>query len=214
MTCEAAFWVSSSLSKSRLLDPLQRGTKRRHIATGITLSSNGRHPQKEESDKAGRSSPPFSTRLMEWTEMGGIVVERNRLWLPVGTVPFDLLFLAIAIIAIHNGLPQRTLTLCLAVKLKCLCSAHRETVWPFPPLKGRGEYTPSKGRPLGEMFYKTEDPFYFPSSLSLALSSVFWLEFLTASLHLALFKNWASRPWRDDYLRTLVCPLLCQPASE
>ena len=30
-------------------------------------------------------------------------------------------------IDVHNGLPQGTLPLCLNVKLKCLCSAHRET---------------------------------------------------------------------------------------
>lgn len=150
----------------------------------------------------------FSTRLMDWTKMGEIVVEKNRLWLPVGTVSFDLLFLAIAIIVLRNGLPQRTMSLCLAVKLECLCSAHRETIWPFPPMKGRDEHTPSKDRPLGEMFYKTEDPFDFPSSLSLALCSVFWLESLITSLHLALYKNQASGPWQDDYLGTLACHLL------
>ena len=39
----------------------------------------------------------------------------------------------------HSGLPQGTLPLCLKVKLKCLCSAHRETSWPCPPVNGRGK---------------------------------------------------------------------------
>ena len=30
-------------------------------------------------------------------------------------------------VSMHSGLPQGTLPLCLKVKLKCLCSAHRET---------------------------------------------------------------------------------------
>ena len=31
-----------------------------------------------------------------------------------------------------NGRSQRTLLLCLTVKLKCLCSAHKEIIWPCP----------------------------------------------------------------------------------
>ena len=41
----------------------------------------------------------------------------------------DLLFVAVIII-IHNGLPQRTLPLCLTVGLKRLCSSHREIIDP------------------------------------------------------------------------------------
>ena len=47
-----------------------------------------------------------------------------------------MLFIAFVIIIIHNGLPQGTLPLCLNVKLKCLCSAHKETIWPGPPVNG------------------------------------------------------------------------------
>ena len=36
--------------------------------------------------------------------------------------PFDLLFVAFAIIIIQKGQPQRILPLCLTVKLNCLCS--------------------------------------------------------------------------------------------
>ena len=45
---------------------------------------------------------------------------------------WPLLFLAFAIIIIHNDLPQSTQTLCLTVKLKCLCSAQR----PRPTVNG------------------------------------------------------------------------------
>ena len=41
---------------------------------------------------------------------------------------FGLLFVAVVIIIIHNGLPQRILPLCLTVKLKCFCSAQREII--------------------------------------------------------------------------------------
>ena len=47
---------------------------------------------------------------------------------------FDFLFVAVVTIIIHTGLPQRTLPLCLTVKLKCLCLVHRETIWPCPPV--------------------------------------------------------------------------------
>ena len=168
----------------------------------------GDTPRKRNLIKQESCHPHFKqdlwNRFRRW-------VEKNWFWLHVGTAPFDLLSLAIAVISKHKGLPQRPTPLCLAVKLKCLCSAHRETIWPFPPMKGRDEHTPSKGWPLGEMFYKTEDAFYFSSSLSLALSSVFWLESLIASLRLVLYKNQASGPWQDDYLETLVCHLLGQP---
>ena len=49
---------------------------------------------------------------------------------------FDLLFIVLAIMSIHNGLHHRTLLLCLIVKLKCLCSAHRQLTWPYPPVNG------------------------------------------------------------------------------
>ena len=70
---------------------------------------------------------------------------------------------------------RRILPLCLTVKLKCLCSAHKEIIWPCLPVNGykKEEINTylSKGWPFPEMFYKTEDPFYFTSSLSLPLYS-------------------------------------------
>ena len=53
------------------------------------------------------------------------VVEKKTFCLHVGTISLDLLFVAVVII---RRLPQRTLSLCLTVKLKCLCSAHREII--------------------------------------------------------------------------------------
>ena len=125
---------------------------------------------------------------------------------------FDLLFTVVAIIIRHDGLPQTTLPLCPNGKRKCPCSAHRQITWPCLPLKRRDEYTAFKGWPFQEMFCKAEDPFYLTSSLSPVLYCTFSLWFLIASLHLALYKNWASRPWEDSYFGTLVCHLLDQHA--
>ena len=44
---------------------------------------------------------------------------------PLWNCFFDSLFPAVVIIIIHNGLPLRTVPLCLTIGLKCLCSAHR-----------------------------------------------------------------------------------------
>ena len=125
---------------------------------------------------------------------------------------FDLLFIVVATIIRHDGLPQTTLPLGPNGKLKCLCSAQRQRIWPCLPLKRREQHTAFKGWPFQEMFCKTEDPFYLTSSLSPVLYSAFSLWFLLASLRLALYKNWASRPWQDSYFGTLVCHLLGQPA--
>ena len=66
-------------------------------------------------------------------------------------------------VSIHNGLPWGTLHLCLNVKLKCLCSAHRETFWPCPPMNGcRKEEintSPPRGWPSQEIFCKTNGLF-------------------------------------------------------
>ena len=54
------------------------------------------------------------------------------IWLHIENYFFELLFIASIITVIHNVLPKRTLPLCLTVKLKSLCSAHREILWPCP----------------------------------------------------------------------------------
>ena len=76
----------------------------------------------------------------------------------------------LVIIIIHNGLPQRILL--SAWLLKCIRLAHREIIWPCPPVNRRD----SKGIPLflkagpfPKMFCKTADPFYFTSSLPFPL---------------------------------------------
>ena len=58
--------------------------------------------------------------------------------------------------------------------------------------------------PFQEMFCKTEDPFYFTSSLPLLLYTTFWLCFLTASLCLYSIRELS---WQDGYYETLVCHL-------
>ena len=63
------------------------------------------------------------------------------------------------------------------------------------------------GWPFQEMFCKTEDPFYFTSSLPLLLYTTFWLYFLIASLCLYSIKELS---WQDGYYETLVCHLLGQ----
>ena len=60
------------------------------------------------------------------------------------------------------------------------------------------------GWPFQEMFCKTEDPFYFTSSLPLLLYTTFWLYFLIASLCLYSIKELS---WQDGYYETLVCRL-------
>ena len=59
-------------------------------------------------------------------------------------------------ISIHNGLPQGTLPLCLNVKLKCLCSAHRETFWSCEWLQKRKKIKacPPQSWPSQELFCK------------------------------------------------------------
>ena len=62
---------------------------------------------------------------------------------------FALLLTAVVIVIIHNGWPQRTLPLGLTVKLKCLCWAHREILWP-PKLwmaAGKKRWTQKAGCP-------------------------------------------------------------------
>ena len=60
-----------------------------------------------------------------------------------------------------------TLALCLNVKLKCLCSAHREASWPCPPVNGyRKEKLTHLFLFAGQARKIMEDlwPFYFTSS--------------------------------------------------
>ena len=70
-------------------------------------------------------------KTLPWKPQGSsnpFVAEKNQVWLCWNWF-IDLLFVAVIII-IHNGLPQRTLPLCLTVGLKRLCSSHREIIDP------------------------------------------------------------------------------------
>ena len=112
------------------------------------------------------------------------VTEKNTFWLYVGTVSLDLLFVAVVVIIRHNSLPQRTLSLCLMVRLKCLCSAHREIICnPPPPPPHTLTFECARKKRL---IYPFPDAGHswdilqgwwplFASSLPLPLYSAFWL---------------------------------------
>ena len=106
------------------------------------------------------------------------VFEKNTFWLHVGTVSLDLLFVAVVIIIRHKSLPQRTLTLCLMVKLKCLCSAQREIIWPSLTLnvckKEEINISLSWCWSFLETFCRADGPYYFTSLLPLPLYSAFY----------------------------------------
>ena len=59
------------------------------------------------------------------------VTRKIQFWYHVRSVSLTCLFVALVIIVIHNGLPQRIRPLCLTLKLKCLCS------WSCPPVDGK-----------------------------------------------------------------------------
>ena len=78
-----------------------------------------------------------------------------------------MLFAAFVIIIIHNVLPQGTLPLCQDVKLKRLCSTHRETMWPCPPVNDCRKEEINTCPPI----LPDKWPFYFTSSPPLLLCS-------------------------------------------
>ena len=69
---------------------------------------------------------------MLWKQ-GVSVAEKKPILTPCWNCSFDLFWVACVIIIIWNDLPQRLLTLCLTLKLKCL---HSGTC---PPVDGRKE---------------------------------------------------------------------------
>ena len=74
---------------------------------------------------------PSLTQVLKWET--SCVAGRKPILTPCWNCFSDLLFIAFVIIIIQNGLPQRILTLCLTIKLKCLCSE------PCLPMDGRKE---------------------------------------------------------------------------
>ena len=69
---------------------------------------------------------PFH-KIVEQTSTVGDYNGEKPILIPCWICFFDFTFVFVIII-IHNGLPQGTLLLCLTVKLKWLCSVHRETI--------------------------------------------------------------------------------------
>ena len=128
-----------------------------------------------------------SDRLdMGWAGQGEVreCCREKPILTPCWNYFFDLLFIAFVITIIYNSLPQRTLPLCLTVKLKCLCLAHRKIIWPCPPVKKKRLTHPFQRLviPL-EMFCKTEDPFtLFPHCVSLSILSFDFSSSLLLSL--------------------------------
>lgn len=121
-------------------------------------------------------------------------------------------FLALLSIAIHNGLPQRTLTLCLAVKLKCLCSSSQGDSLTFPTIERKRWTHPLQRSALGRDVLKDWRPFLlsFLYDLLLSLLSFGFESLLLLSIWLYLRTRHLDR--QVDYLGTLVGPLLSQPA--
>ena len=110
-------------------------------------------------------SPPFH-KIVEQTSTVGDYNGEKPILIPCWICFFDFTFVFVIII-IHNGLPQGTLLLCLTVKLKWLCSVHRETIWPYPPVNGCRKDEFNTSSPI----LQDKWPFYFMSSPSLFLCS-------------------------------------------
>ena len=92
--------------------------------------TNGNCPRKIHLLKQNGCHPLFPTSLWNGFWEWEIVAGRSQFWLHIGSSFFDLLFIAFVITIIHTDLPPKTLSLCLFVKLKSLCSAHRESDCP------------------------------------------------------------------------------------
>ena len=96
----------------------------------------------------------------------------------------------------HNGLPQRILPLCLAVKWNCLCSE------PCPSVDGRKEEintSPCLRLAILGDTCKIKWPFNFVSSPHLTSSLIHK-------------RTWHPEPQKDGYFETLFCHLFGQPA--
>ena len=128
-------------------------------------------PTQQEVAKSGHR--PLSHKIVEWTLTVGNCNREELNWTPCWICFFDFNFAFCCFCYYNHTLPQGSLPLCQNVKLKCLCSAHGETIWPCPPVNGckKEEMNtfPHWGWSSQEMFCKTDGPFYFTSPLPLPL---------------------------------------------
>ena len=121
-----------------------QGSPRSNICN---IGTDGRHAQRDPYGKTQQETirtviAPFSTRLWNGHWQWEMVTEKN--WLYVGSVSLTLTFAFQLLLLLsshyqpllHNGWPQGTQLVCLNAHLKCLCSAHGETIWPCPPVDG------------------------------------------------------------------------------
>ena len=135
---------------------------------------------------------------MGWGSQGEVrkCCKEKPILTPCWSYFFDLLFIAFVITIIYNSLPQRTLPLCLAVKLKCFCLAHREIIWPCPPVKKKRLTHPFQRLVLPRDVPQDWTPLFtlLPHCLSSILPSDF-ISLLLFSLGLCE-KTWHPEPTR------------------
>ena len=107
-----------SLEMESVTTTLQRETQGREIT--CYLAVNRLQPLQPlpmvNPEETLRSSHPLFSREL-WNGQLEIVAEKRSILIPCWNCFFDLLFVAIVIIIIQNGLPQRILPLWLTVKL-------------------------------------------------------------------------------------------------
>jgi len=169
--------------------------------------TNDRHSQKDPSDAAIRRVIAFFFyEIVKWTLTVDNCCREKLILTPCWKCFFDLLFVADVTIIIHIDLPQRTLTLCLTVRLKCLCYTHREIIWSWPPVKTtkteKRLTQPFQSLTISGDILQNWRSFHFSSPLPFLLYSAFWLQILVASLW--LYK----RTWHSDLNKMVTLRLL------
>ena len=158
------------LQSARLLCPWNSPGKNSGVGSHSLLQgSSWPRDRTWVSHIAGRFLTVYATREAPTLSM---LQRRSQFWFHVGSYFFDLPFVAFVTTVIHKVLALRTLHLCLTIK--GLCSAHREIIWPCPPVNSY-----SKKKRLIHPFQRLaicgdilQDRKYFPfTPLSLSLLS-------------------------------------------
>ena len=190
-----------------LTETLSKRNKERLISTFGTLAPMADTPRKILlMQQLEESLIFFFYKIVKWTLTMGNCCREKSVLSPCWNCFFDLLFVAVVTVIIHIDLPQRTLTLCLTVKLKCLCYTQKEIIWPCPPVK-----TTKTEKRLTQPFQRLTLPgnsfqdwrsFHVSSPLSFFLYSAFWLQILVASLW--LYK----RTWHSDLNKMVTLRLV------